>query len=861
MASFTETATLNVKDNSTGQIRQINAELKQLAATAKSIKNIRIQIQGIQTAISQVNQLTNSLRALRSQLSNLNIRPNVSGLNAVQTQLNQLRQRASQPINIRVNYQQGGQPPRIPPGGQPPGTGGPGGPGRGRGRTVVGTVLQGFNAGMGGGMGFGLMGGLGGVNPAFLAVAAAAWAAAEALNFIGKATLKADRANLQARLGATPEQQDIIQEAVDKYTRTPGRALMMTGPEMKSFIVGMLGDVGGKTATERATAAARVAPQIADLFIPLAYALNPKLTREQSIEGLNTIVKGLNIATGDLTNAQGKFTEDGRRVMEGVALAKAMNPQLDPDRIKNVLANLKTAAFTLGPEALARVLASGGDRGVRVGNELYMAMRGLSGIVDNKALNAALANMGLIEGGKPRLSTRGKPLGGIVAGSGTPIDTDLLRTNPYEWLIKHVLPKVEAAANKSLTPKEKREAEDRARRVQAEGGTPEEVAAAREPMRARMQTFMDQLFPGMTGPARTALADALFGHIQAQSSLAQGKDVLKQAREKGPAIFAESLSSQLTSLYANLETRAGELGTSAAKAIGLDKILDEINKSIIDPTGAGAQNVVGLIQKALGAMEQTNNPLYVGAKLLIAGAELLQTAASGLVKWLQNRGFLPPDTPTGTPEQRAAEIAKAQRGQATTAMGRELENIKTKEQQLALAQEKLRRTPQRNVAERDRLGLVIQGLVNDIATSRENITMLRDFLKHITETQQRQEQQREQQEQRRELGYPTEGDKKPKEGEDFTKGGADLKQIFGLLETAPGAFETAFSTLPERGTTAGSNFSSTAMESISAGASAAGARFGEAAVSRINGAVANVQIAVNHQNTQAPPNVGERTVA
>ena len=154
----------------------------------------------------------------------------------------------------------------------------------------------------------------------------------------------------------------------------------------KSFVVGMLGDVGGKTAKERATSAAAIAPTIADTFFPLAYGLGgPNMSREQSLEGLNTIVKGLNIATGGSGEFIGKLTRIGGRVFGVVALAKATDPNLGLGRIRTTLANLKTAAFTMSSESLARLLSSGGDRGVRVANEVYQAMRSLSGIVDNKA--------------------------------------------------------------------------------------------------------------------------------------------------------------------------------------------------------------------------------------------------------------------------------------------------------------------------------------------------------------------------------------------------------------------------------------------------------------------------------------------
>jgi hypothetical protein len=44
MASFSETATLSVIDNSSKQISKINAELKKLMATAKSLKSSRFDI-------------------------------------------------------------------------------------------------------------------------------------------------------------------------------------------------------------------------------------------------------------------------------------------------------------------------------------------------------------------------------------------------------------------------------------------------------------------------------------------------------------------------------------------------------------------------------------------------------------------------------------------------------------------------------------------------------------------------------------------------------------------------------------------------------------------------------------------------
>src|SRR4029079_5742782 len=153
--------------------------------------------------------------------------------------------------------------------------------------------------------------------------------------------------------------------------------------------------------------------------------------------------------------------------------------------------------------------------GVRVANELYQASRSLSGVVDNKALNKALAGMGLLEGGKPIMTPGGKVKkgkgAGIQPGSATPVDAEALRTDPYKWIVDHVLPKVEKTTEKSLTKLEKERLKTAEKRAREEGQTAEEIEAAGKPARARLQTIMDQMFPGMPASARTSLSDAIFG--------------------------------------------------------------------------------------------------------------------------------------------------------------------------------------------------------------------------------------------------------------------------------------------------------------------------------------------------------------
>jgi hypothetical protein len=834
MASFTERATLEVKDKSTAQIRKINAELKKLQQTANSLKSIKISISGIPLARKQVQGLTRDLHALKRAASALNIKVGVQGVTAAQRQLNNLRNSARRPINVRMNYT-GQRPPPLPPnrGGPPGGGQGRGGSGR---RSFMGTALQGANAGMGGGMGFGLMGGLAAINPAFLAVAAAAYAAAAALKFIGTQGAKSDRADLMMRMAATTEQQPIIQKAVDAYAASP-HAMGMSKADMKMFITGILGDVGGKNATERATAAANIAPQIADKFLPLAYALGgPDVTKESAIKDLAVIVKGLNIASGDLTNAAGQFTKDGQRVFEGVALAKAMNPLLDSERIRTTLANLKTMAFTMSPESLATLLSSSGDRGVRVANELYQASRSLSGVVDNKALNKALAGMGLLTGGKPILTPSGKVKkgGGIEPGSGTPVESELLRTNPYQWIINNVLPKVMEQTTKTLTKAEIKAADERAKIIKDEGGTAEEIAAARAPLRSKLQSVMDQMFPGMPASSRTALSDAIYSEGQQKGSIAQGKDVLKQ---NAADVFDKSWTAQLDKLRTTIESKAQDLGTAAAEGIGLAGRLKKIDDAI--RTGDFDKK-----QAALSAAEDllkiVTTPSSIAGELLYKGSTLLIEGAQALVNWFKGDKDPQKDKDLSTlresPEARKLNDVRAL-----------IDRARARIEIAATAVEDARRKG-------DERG--VPAAIKDITRGRAVITTMSaqigDF--HIPKGWGVDKPEM--------FPTPSTTRKKDQQGvfPDPKKTGAtstaELQKLFGEVQTStaswlstvsqgPGEFEKAFGTLNQKALDAGTGLGTNAGTSLSGQAPGIGQVIGNSAATAIKAAVSNLNINVN----------------
>jgi hypothetical protein len=81
MASFVESATLKIIDESSGQIAKINAELKKLFATAKSLKSTTVNIKFNTASLDQALNKVNKLKAQLNSMRNANVRMNLTGLN------------------------------------------------------------------------------------------------------------------------------------------------------------------------------------------------------------------------------------------------------------------------------------------------------------------------------------------------------------------------------------------------------------------------------------------------------------------------------------------------------------------------------------------------------------------------------------------------------------------------------------------------------------------------------------------------------------------------------------------------------------------------------------------------------------
>src|SRR5262245_50864576 len=98
MASFTEQAVLKVVDQSSSQISKINAQLRQLAATARSLRSTTVDFKFNAAAINQALAQMRRLQATARTPATVNVRVNTSGIAAATRQIQQLR--TQRPITV-----------------------------------------------------------------------------------------------------------------------------------------------------------------------------------------------------------------------------------------------------------------------------------------------------------------------------------------------------------------------------------------------------------------------------------------------------------------------------------------------------------------------------------------------------------------------------------------------------------------------------------------------------------------------------------------------------------------------------------------------------------------------------------------
>ncbi|TAV48510.1 hypothetical protein ELI30_09455 [Rhizobium leguminosarum] len=525
MASFVEEATLSIDDKASGKVRSLNKDISNLIRNAKRLNGLKFDVGGIKQAQSQVRSLGKSINALpKSKTVTLTTR------------------------NVTQNVTRGpttgrgaGVPPVIP------------------GRTGTGAAARsrrGYAAGIGASMGIG-----GGVRvfasaaTGIGAMTSAAFLAAGALKKVAESAASRDRTSLLLEAGATPEQRAIIRGAGVPQGQGPIR---LTQDERQKLTQSLLGDVQG-TPQQKAISSVNIEAQLEKTVLPRLFAQNPDKSREEVLGGLRTLVQGMNLASSEIVDSAGTLTKDGLRVLDAQMIAMSADPELTPQQIKTVLANLKTSAFQLDTEALARVFINAGSRGQRVGNETFRMQQAFQGQLDIKALNKALSVNGLL------LDAARNAKGNVIAGTGHPVDEQLLAESPATWVAKYIVAPMEKELAK-ITP---------------------EIA----PTNAERVSYLNNALPGASSAAKQGLVDTVLGDAQMQASLDQARAVQSQDITKA---LADSWVAQTNNVATAFTDATASFGNSVAQFANAAGIFSSVADAIRgNPTATTAGAIGG----------------------------------------------------------------------------------------------------------------------------------------------------------------------------------------------------------------------------------------------------------------------------
>lgn len=511
-SSFVEQATLRIDNQASREIRTLNRDINTLLRNAKKLNGLKFDF-------------GKNLAASSRQIANLN------------RQLGKLPKSRT----IAINVQQNGTVPRIPrsPRNQPPAPPAPPPPGRnppGSGRNNPGYALYRAASALG-------------------AFTVAANLATSALEKIGRDAATRDRTNLLLASGATPEQRAIIQRAPVPEGQGPIR---LTVDQRQRLIQSLLGDVRGEGA-QRAVSATNIAAQLERDVLPRLFAGQPDKSLEQTLGSLRELVVGMNLASSELVNDQGKLTKDAQRVLDAQLIAITADPAVTPENIKTVLANLKTSAFQLDTEALARVFINQGARGQRVGNETFRSQQVFQGTTDVKVLNNKLAELGLL------MNVERNAKGNVIAGSGTAKDAELLATNLPLWLDKYVTVPMETALAKV---------------------TPETPAT-----NAERVSFLNRMLAGASSAAKQGIIDTILGDEQSKAAISQAQSVVRQNLD---ADVAKSWTAQMNNVGTAFTDATAAFGASVANFVGAADKLAALADFIRDnPNTSTAAAVAG----------------------------------------------------------------------------------------------------------------------------------------------------------------------------------------------------------------------------------------------------------------------------
>ena len=660
MASFTEQATLKVVDQSSAKLRKINAELKKLFATAKSLKNVNIKIgvnaTGAAKATAELRKLNAEINKLKAATRSVKLSVNAGGVSAASAQLAKLRAQASRPIVIRTTHTGGGgaqQPPRPPRGAVP------------RAYSNTRTPMQAAIGGFAGGLGAGL----GRLNESFGALAAAAYLAARALKSIAGETYKAERADLAVKSLTSPLQQKLFQE-MDKQKGAPPGMLKHRKWEFDFARASFAGDVGNsqdlldavnkpgnkkilsqpEAQAERARRADVLARELFENVAPGLYARDPNMSPEESLENQRKFVQAMGISTTEMfknqtaaERAAGKAPElskDALDAMQGFRKAQQIDPSINAGMIRTAMANVKSLGITMSPDAITEVLVNMGTKGIRAANEAYRGYLLGTGAVDVKKVNEVLNELGLFE---PDSVKRNKPSPGFPKGSikanelipktfydadGQPID---IGTRPAElWRAAY---EAEGGIKQAV---QKRNAEQAKAKTKREGGSAAAVKAAGDaalravPTEPQIAEYLQTKLSGANRSGIQGVIDAILGkNILAsqfgQADSAADPKTINELISKNVAASADNFMTALLQAF-------GDVGQKVADKIDLNTILQNLTTKMAENPGMTTAIAAFGGLAAVGLAAAVSTLLVAPFTSLTAAGVELQAAAAALMR-------------------------------------------------------------------------------------------------------------------------------------------------------------------------------------------------------------------------------------
>lgn len=408
MASFTETATLKVIDQSTRNVRKINKELANLRREAKKTETSLRKMKGFKINLGNIDAATRKLAAFgrvaakTSQATAINPRVSLAGLTSITRRLEEIERRAKRTRGALAGLGNNTGRVNVPGGGV-----GTGGVGRvGIEISPLKTMLHGFIYRLGYTIENSIVTGF------------------------REGTKNVDVSETRNRiLGYTPEQLRAVDAASSQlatdnptFTRSDFRTLFAE-----------LGPILGADPT-RATPLVEMAANYGNILLGMGK------DAEQAFSGIRSVFKALD-NINRLQDDTGGISPDAMKYFE-VIMRETIRSGSDitPEKINTAAIYARTFGKTMTPQGFATLIQQLEAMGRVAGSSMNRFVETLSGTATKKAIRNQ-EQWGLITTEEIDSGSVGGKRKREVVRKGT-LDEELLREDPNAWVVKNLIPRL-----------------------------------------------------------------------------------------------------------------------------------------------------------------------------------------------------------------------------------------------------------------------------------------------------------------------------------------------------------------------------------------------------------------------------------